>query len=110
MKAKANVNPTIEDSTKPVAIRAYGRPNTATTERTVRLGSMSVKRVLLAKLVLDIENIARARGGITANSPSMTAKSGKMNLRSKIATNEENKKINTQVAVVKSESARHLLR
>jgi len=40
----------------------------------------------------------------------MTAKSGKMNLSSKIAITEPNKKITTQVNIVKRESARHLLR
>jgi hypothetical protein len=77
---------------------------------TVRLGSMSVKVALLEKLVLDKENIASARGGITAKSPSIMAKSGKMNLWSKIAMTEPIKKTTTQVIMVKSDSERHLLK
>jgi hypothetical protein len=79
INANAKVNPTIEASKRPVIIRVAGAPKISITARTVKLGSKSAKTSLSAKLLLDIEKIARALGGMTAKRLAITAKSGNKN-------------------------------
>jgi hypothetical protein len=110
INAKANAKPTVEASKRPVSIRPAGRPNTSITVNATRHGSRRANTNLLAKLVIEIENTARALGGITANNPTMIAKSGKINLGSRTAMTALIKNTETIVIVMKSERARHRLR
>ena len=110
IKAKANAKPTIEERSRPVNMRPIGRPNTRITDNVIKHGSTSVKTNRLTKLVLDIEKTAKALGGMTANSPTMTAKSGKMNLESRTEISALSRNSITIVIVVNSERARQRLR
>jgi hypothetical protein len=99
----------MEDNTQPTAIRPVAPPKTITANNAVKVGSMREKSVLFAKLVLDMEKTATDRMGMTANSPTTIAKSGKTNPGTD-AKIEQMMNMITQVVVVKSEKARHLLR
>jgi hypothetical protein len=75
----------------------------------VKVGSLSEKRALLAKLVLDMENTATALSGMTAKSPTTIAYPGKRKPGMK-ERKEQMMKMITHVVVVNSEKAKHRLR
>ena len=107
IKPNDRTSPTVDARTRPPIIRQIGSPSTNMVVRTVALGSRRVNRLLPRKPVLDIENTARALIGTVANNPTMTAKSGKINLGSMREISALKRKTTTQIAVVNSESARH---
>ncbi len=109
-RVKAKVNPTIDDITKPTTIRPIDRPKTPIRMSIDMLGSVRVKIALLGRLVRDMEKIATAREGMTANRPMMMAKSGNMNLESSNAMAEPTKRIRAHVETVKRESAMQRLK
>jgi len=110
MRAKAKANPISEDSTRPTMTPPAIAPKARMAENAVNVGSASVKSILLAKAVLDIANTTSDRMGITAKNPTITAKSGKTKSGTTKARIEDPRNTMTQVDIVKSEKARHLLR
>jgi hypothetical protein len=110
MRIKAKANPISDDNTRPTMTPPATAPKTRMAETAVKVGSVSVKSILLAKLVLDIANTTSDRMGITANNPTIMAKTGKTKSGTANARIEHPKKTITQVDIVKSEKARHLLR
>ena len=110
ISAKASVNPRTDDKTHATITLPRERSKNRTTRNAVKLGSSTVKSVLSAKLVFDIEKTAIDRSGMTANSPTMTAKSGKTNPGTASARTEDRMKTKTQMVIVKSEKAMHLLK
>jgi hypothetical protein len=109
ISAKAKASPRREDNTQPTAIRPAAPPKIMTANNAVKVGSIREKRVLFAKLVLDMEKTATDRMGMTANNPTTSAKSGKTKPGTDVRM-EQMMNMITQVVVVKSEKARHLLR
>jgi hypothetical protein len=91
-------------------MRPAGRPNARITDSAIKHGSTSANTNLLTKLVFDMEKTARALGGITANNPRMTAKSGKMNLESRTEITAPTRNSITIVIVVNNERARQRLK
>jgi hypothetical protein len=110
MRINAKANPTSEDKTRPTMTPPATAPKTRMAESAVKVGSVSVKSVLLAKLVLDIANTTSDRIGITAKNPTIMAKPGKTKSGTTNARIEDPRNTITQVDIVNSEKARHLLR
>lgn len=110
MRINAKANPISEDNTRPIMTPPAKVPETRMAENAVKAGSVSVKSILLVKLVLDIANTTSERIGNTAKNPTIMAKPGKTNSGTTNARIEDPRNTITQVDIVKSEKAMHLLR
>jgi hypothetical protein len=110
MMIKAKAKPISDDNIRPTMTPPATVPKTRIAETAVKVGSVSVKSILLAKLVLDIANTTSDRMGITANNPTITANPGKTKSGTTKARIEDPRNTITQVDTVNSEKARHLLR
>jgi hypothetical protein len=106
INAKANARPTVEASKRPVTIRVAGSAKKTTTVSTISVGSRREKTARSRKPSLDMEKTANDLGGITANSPTIIAKSGKINLGSKAEMIEPKMKIRTTVVSENKERAK----
>jgi hypothetical protein len=110
MSANAIAKPRIDERTQATTIFPANPENRRAARNAVRLGSSNANKVLSAKLVSDIEKTATDLRGITANMPTIMAKAGKANCDIISAKNDDNTKTRTQMIMVKSEKARHLLK
>ena len=110
IKANANARPARDDRRSPVAALTSERPRKLIPKNTDSIGSISVNSSLLAKLVLDIEKIIKARNGITANNPMIAAEAGNSEPCKARDKMEPMKKKIIHVEIVNRENARQRLK
>jgi hypothetical protein len=110
MRENAKIRPASEDSNKAVANLPAGSPSKKIPAEIEDTGSIKVNNSRLPKVVFDIEKMASARSGITANKPMITENTGKMNAGSMIDRIDPTKRKINHMLIVNSERARHRLR